>query len=215
MACCSSVGAALEGQFGTKRAMADLAKYRAKGAGATARLLVAGLERAGPIEGRLLDVGSGVGALSFELLDRGLTGAVGVDLSSAYVSAATDEARRRGRSGAVEFIHGEFVEIADRIPAADVVALDRVICCYPDAEHLLEASIRRANRYLALSYPRDVWYVRSWVRIQNLARQAAGNPFRTFVHSVPAMQASIRRNGFELLNCSSTGTWCVDVYRRA
>jgi hypothetical protein len=80
MSCCCS-SAAAERQFGGKRATKDLAKYRTKGPGLTARLLLAGIAKAGPPYGWLLDVGSGVGALMFELLERGLTEAVGVALA--------------------------------------------------------------------------------------------------------------------------------------
>ena len=82
--CCSSVGAAAERQFSKKRATNDLAQYRTKGPGSTARLLLAGIATAGQLHGRLLDIGSGVGALTFELLERGLTEAIGVDLSSVF-----------------------------------------------------------------------------------------------------------------------------------
>ena len=211
--CCSSVGAAAERQFSEKRATKDLAKYRSKGPGPTARLLLAGIAKAGPPHGRLLDVGSGVGVLTFELLERGLTEAIGIDLSSAYVSAASDEAARRGRTDAVRFVPGDFVEIASQFIAADVVTLDRVVCCYPEYERLLDESVRHADRHFALSYPRDVWYVRTWVRVENLARHLRGNPFRTFVHSASAMDHVIRRTGFELVNRSCTWTWCADMYR--
>ena len=74
MSCChSSVGAAAERQFSEKRATDDLAQYRAKGPGSTTRLLLAGLAKAGPQRGPLLDIGSGVGALTFELLDQGMS----------------------------------------------------------------------------------------------------------------------------------------------
>src|SRR6266849_4852222 len=96
--CCSSVGVAAERQFGEKRAAKDLANYRTKGPGSTARLLLAGISKLGPARGRLLDIGSGVGALTFELVERGLTEAIGIDLSSAYVATAPAEAARRGRT---------------------------------------------------------------------------------------------------------------------
>ena len=211
--CCSSAGAAAERQFSEKRAAKDLAKYRSKGPGPTARLLLAGIAKAGPPHERLLDVGSGVGALTFELLDRGLTEAVGVDLSSAYVSAASEEAARRGRTDSVRFVHGDFVGIAGQLLAADIVTLDRVVCCYPEYERLLDESARHADRYFALSYPRDVWYVRTWVGVENMARQLCRNPFRTFVHSAAAMDHVIRRAGLELVSRSCTWTWCADVYR--
>ena len=212
--CCSSVGAAAERQFGDERAAEDLAQYRTKGAGSTARLLLAGIARAGQLRGRLLDIGSGIGALTFELLERGLTEAIGVDLSPAYVAAASGEAARRGRTNSVRFVHGDFVAIADQLAAADLVTLDRVICCYPEYETLLDESVRHADRQLAFSYPRDVWHVRVWVRLQNLARQLCRNPFRTFVHPASAMEHMIRRAGFELVSRDCTRMWCADVYAR-
>ncbi len=193
--------------------MEDLAQYRTKGPGSTARLLLAGIAKAGQLHGRLLDIGSGVGALTFELLDRGLTEAIGVDLSSAYVAAASEEAARRGRTDSVRFVHDDFVAIASQLVAADIVTLDRVICCYPEYDRLLDESVRHADRYFALSYPRNVCYVRAWVGLQNLGRQLRRNPFRTFVHSASAMDHVIRRTGFELVSRSCTWTWCADVYR--
>jgi magnesium-protoporphyrin O-methyltransferase len=209
----SSVGAAAERQFSGKRATKDLAQYRTKGPGSTARLLLAGIAKAGQPHGRLLDIGSGVGALTFELLERGLTEAIGVDLSSAYVAVASEEAARRGRTASVRFVHGDFVGIASQLLAADIVTLDRVICCYPEYERLLDESVRHAARHLALSYPRDVWYVRTWVGVENLARQFRRNPCRTFVHSASAMEHVIRRAGLELVSRGCTRTWCADVYR--
>lgn len=214
MNCCgSSTGTAAERQFSEKRATKDLGKYRSKGPGSTARLLLAGIGKAGQPHGRLLDIGSGVGALTFELLERGLTEAIGVDLSSAYVAAASEEAARRGRAGSVRFVHGDFVDIAGQLLSADIVVLDRVVCCYPEYERLLDESVRHAARCLALSYPRDVWYVRTWVGLQNVARQLCRNPFRTFVHSASAMDQVIRRAGLELVSRGCTRTWCADVYR--
>ena len=191
MSCCSSVGAAAD----------------------TARLLLAGIAKAGQHHGRLLDIGSGVGALTFELLERGVTEAIGVDLSSAYVAAASEEATHRGRTDSVRFVHGDFVAMASQLLAVDIVTLDRVVCCYPEYEPLLDESVRHADRYFALSYPRDAWYVRTWVGVQNLARQVRRNPFRTFVHSASAMDHVIRRTGLELVSRSCTCTWCADVYR--
>ena len=211
---CGAGGGAAERQFSEKRAAKDLAQYRTNGPGETARLLLAGLTKVGPLEGRLLDIGSGIGALSFELLDRGLTSAVGVDLSSAYVAAALDEAKRRGRSNAVQFVHGDFVGVAEGVRSAEVVTLDRVVCCYPDYERLLDESLRHTDRLMALSYPRDAWYVRAGVGAENLWRQFRGSSFRTFVHSPSAIEARIRRASFVLLNRSLTRTWCADVYQR-
>jgi hypothetical protein len=45
-----------------------------------------------------------------------------------------------------------------------VVTLDRVVCCYPDAETLLRAAAQRARKLVAFTYPRDRWYVRVFIK---------------------------------------------------
>jgi hypothetical protein len=47
-------------------------------------LLQDGIARAGVLTGTLLDIGSGVGSLTFGLLEGAITHAIAVDASSAY-----------------------------------------------------------------------------------------------------------------------------------
>jgi magnesium-protoporphyrin O-methyltransferase len=88
-------------------------------------------------EATLLDIGGGVGVLHHELLQDFALTATHVDASSAYLSAAREAAARLGHAARVEFIHADFTDIASSIPEADVVTLDRVVCCYPDSQRLL------------------------------------------------------------------------------
>ena len=210
--CCSAVGVATERQFNQDRAAKDLATYRAQGPGPTARLLLAALTNVGAVHGRLLDIGSGIGTLTFELLERGLTSAVGVDLSSAHVATATGEAARRGGSGTARFVQGDFLDLAAGLPPADIITLDRVVCCYPDYERLLAESLSHTVGYFAVSYPRDVWYVRTWVGLENLGRRITRNAFRSFVHPALAMQSVIRAANFRRIYQGSTREWSVEVY---
>ena len=41
------------------------------------------------------------------------------------------------RDGRVTFLHGDFLTLASTIPAADLVTLDRVLCCYHELDPLL------------------------------------------------------------------------------
>lgn len=213
-ACCSTFERAAEQQFNEKKAADELKRYRTKGPGPTTRLLQEGIVRAGATSGTLLDVGSGVGSLTFGLLERGITHAIAVDASSAYNGVARQEAERLGRAGAVQFIHADFVTVAPELPVSALVTLDRVVCCYPSYGPLLDAAIRHADRCLALSYPRDVWYVRLGVGLENAQRRLANNPFRTFVHPVASMEQMIRAAGFDLSTRRETWMWSVDVYMR-
>lgn len=211
---CDDFGASVERQFSEQIAAGDLKSYRAKGPGATTRLLRDGLKQAGRLDGVLLDIGSGVGALTFELLDAGVTRAIAVDASPAYVAAASHEAARRGRAEAIQFVRADFVGAAATIPPAAIVTLDRVVCCYPESGPLLGEGVRHAERLFGFSYPRDLWYVRIWNRVLNGKRRFSGNPFRTYVHSATDMAQIIREAGFDLVRRRVTWVWSVDVYAR-
>ena len=65
MACsCCSVGSTVEQHFTPSKAAKDWQRYRQKGIGPTTRLLRDGLANAGLIEGALMDIGAGIGALA-------------------------------------------------------------------------------------------------------------------------------------------------------
>jgi magnesium-protoporphyrin O-methyltransferase len=212
--CCAPFESVADRQFSRKRAAAELKRYRRKGATATTRLLEDGIERAGALGGTLLDIGSGVGSLTFDLLGRGIVRAVAVEASAAYIDAGREEAGRRGVEGAVDFIHADFVSKASSLPVFTVVALDRVVCCYPSCGPLLDAALLHAERCLALSYPRDEWFVRFGVVLENTPRRLARSSFRTYVHPPAKMEQMIRAAGFALSSRRETRIWAVDVYTR-
>ena len=214
MACNCGYDTIANEHFNQRIARRDLVRYRKDGPGSTARLLRDLLVDAGPLDGVLLDIGAGIGALTFELLDRGVSRVLLVEASSAYLAAASEEAANRGRSDAIRLVKGDFLDVAVELPVATVVTLDRVICCHPLYERLLEASLKHADRRLALSYPRDVWYVHLAVALENALRWMRRNPFRAFVHPPQRMTHIIERAGFRRLARRQTWQWSADVYGR-
>jgi tRNA1(Val) A37 N6-methylase TrmN6 len=200
-------------QFTGAKAAEELQAYRKGRLGPTTRLLCDGIVEAGLNQGALLDVGGGVGPLTFELLTRGITRAIIAEASSAYVASAIDEAMRRRLADRAEVVHGDFLRVASRLPSVDLVTLDRVVCCYPAYEPLLEQALRHAERAIALSYPRDRWYVRLGMWLEN-AKRARGSGFRTFVHPPPRIQEIIQRSGFALVRRRFTIMWTIDVFAR-
>ena len=137
-----------------------------------------------------------------------------VEAASAYIDAAREEAERRGHAHVVRFVHADFVEASAQLPSASVVTLDRVVCCYPSCSELVGAALEHAERCLALSYPRDVWYVHLGMMLENGLRRLTGNSFRTFVHPVTQIEATIMRGGFRLTSRRKTPMWSADVYVR-
>ena len=210
--CCDFRGAA-DRQFTAEKAAKELEAYRKGRLGPTTRLLRDSVVTLGLGHGSLLDIGGGVGALTFELLERGMTKAVVADASAAYVAAAREEACRRDRAQSATVIHGDLLEVTRELPAADLVTLDRVVCCYPAYEPMLQEAARHAMRGLALSYPRDRWFVRAGMWLEN-ARRARKSGFRTFVHPPLVMQQVIERAGFALARRRTTAVWAIDIYLR-
>jgi magnesium-protoporphyrin O-methyltransferase len=163
----------------------------------------------------VLDVGAGIGALGFELLAAGAERVTAVEAAPAYVAAAREEAGRRHVSDRLEVVQGDFVSVAGDVMQADVVAMDRVVCCYPAYQPLLEAAVRRSRRLMAFSYPRDRWYVRAAVTLQNMGRALLRNPFRGFVHSARGMESVLEQHGFVRKERRETLKWSADLYVRA
>src|SRR5260221_3386362 len=138
MDCCQCQG--IEGLFNQREAARRLKAFQRKGSETSTRVLLDALRAAGIEGATLLDIGGGIGAIQLELLGAGASSATDVDASTAYITAARDEASRRGYGDRVTYQHCNFVELASTVAAADIVTLHRVICCYHDMRGLAGAS---------------------------------------------------------------------------
>jgi len=210
--CCPCEG--LESQFGPKLAERELRRFRRRGPNRSTQLLINSLRTAG-IEGvSLLDIGGGVGAIHHTLLDAGATTAFHVDVSGDYIKAAREEAIARGHTNRVLFLHGDFVERASGIPAADVVTLDRVICCYPDMKALVGHAADKARRLFGAVYPPDAWWMRLSVRAINGLMRLRRSSFRAYAHSPAAIEAVLQHHGFERIERKRTLAWEIVIFAR-
>jgi magnesium-protoporphyrin O-methyltransferase len=204
----------VEDTFDTSTAESDLRDYRRHGPGKTARLLIEALKTFG-IEGQsLLDIGGGVGVIQHELLKSGASSATHVDASSAYLQAAKREAERQGHADRVHQLHGDFVALAPQIPQADIVTLEKVICCYPDVDALVGLSAARAGRLYGVVFPRDTWWWKIGGRIMNFGLRLQRSTFRIFVHPTERVEAIVRANGLQRRYYRKTLIWQIAVYAR-
>jgi magnesium-protoporphyrin O-methyltransferase len=201
--------------FDDKVAREELEAYRKHGPDNTTRLLLdAILER--NVRGlTLIDIGGGVGAIQHELLRAGVEHGISVDASTAYLNAARSEAERLGHADRMEYRYGDFVALAPQIEAADIVTLDRVICCYPDVEALVGLSSARARRLYGVVFPHDNLVFRFGQRIINLYFRVTRNPYRSFIHSAQVVEAILARQGFYRAFRKTTWFWQVMLYERA
>lgn len=212
MSCCLCDG--IDDQFDRKTAQRDLRRFRRRGPAGTTKTLIGALRAANTSGASILDIGGGIGAIHHALLDAGATTAFQVDASAAYVEAAREETVRRGHAARVLFLRGDFVQWANNVPDADVVTLDRVICCYPDMDSLVRAAAAKARRLFGAVYPRDAWWVRFGVRLVNTILRMRGSAFRAYAHSPSAIDAVLRRQGFERISGQHTFVWEIAVFVR-
>src|SRR6187200_3197834 len=181
MSCCRS--GPCEQMFSPRAARRSLERYRSKGLDEIERRIVASAKEGGIEGAHVLEIGGGIGVIQAELLEAGAATGEIVELVAAYEPYARALASDKGFAGRVTFRVADLMEDPDVVEPADVVVLNRVVCCSPDGIELSGIAGRLARRTLVLSYPRDVVWVRLGVGLINLGQRLFGRSFRAFVHS--------------------------------
>lgn len=204
----------LEQQFDPRTAAKELRAYQKHGPAKTTRILLDAIEAEGVAGATLLDIGGGIGDIQLALLRAGIQSATAVDASSAYLEAARAEGARQGYAERVAYHHGNFVDLAPQLALADIVTLDRVICCYHDMPALVGASAAKAQRLYGAVYPRDTWWVRTAFALMNRVLRISGRSFRIFAHPTHAVDAVVRAAGLEQRMRRVAGVWQIVVYQR-
>lgn len=213
MNCCNHCIGADE-IFNAKTASRDLKRYWKRGPNKSTRLLLDALRKEKPEGKTLLDIGGGVGVISFELFEEGLAESLHVDASTGYLEVCREEAVIRNLNGQMSFFFGDFTELAKDLKPADIVTLDRVVCCYPDMIKLIKASTDKSLGYIGLVYPRIHVITRIVLSIGNFWFRLRKLGFRTYLHSPDEIDNQIRSRGFNRIFLSRTMIWETVVYQR-
>jgi SAM-dependent methyltransferase len=201
--------------FDAAQADRDRQRYRRTGPDRTTRLL---LDMIRPYAGRgssLLDIGGGIGVIDHELLRAGVGHAVLVDASRAYLAVARQLARETNGLDRIDLVEGDFVRLAPEIDAADIVTLDRVVCCYADVDGLLGSAADRTLAVLGLVLPRERLLIRLGLRIQNLWFRLRGKAYRAYAHPNRRVDELVAAAGLRPSADAGTFWWRVVIYDRA
>ena len=212
MTCCQCQG--IESVFNKNMASRELKDYRKRGPDKTTHTLLNALKAAGVEHKSLLDIGGGVGAIQHELAGAGVDTVVNVDASTAYLEAAKQEASRQGYAERASYHFGDFVTLAPDIAPADIVTLDRVLCCYHDVEALVSLSAARATGLYGLVFPRDVWWIKFFRPLFNALFWITRNPYRFFVHASDTVETLAGQQGLKRRYHKQTFVWQIVVYER-
>jgi SAM-dependent methyltransferase len=164
----------------------------------------------------VLDIGCGTGDLIVRSLEAGAAHATGADLSSEAITQASALARERGFAEHTDLWVGDAA--IEPLEAHDVVMLDKVICCYPDADALIARSTAAARRLYAFTVPEShgFWGLVSRVRgfVFHLVERLRGEDHPRFVHDRTTVEAKVIASGFRPVRTGREFVWFVGVYAR-
>jgi hypothetical protein len=211
--CCSPRG--YRWIFSERNARAEAKRYRRKGLDPTSRRIVEFLKRQG-VEGRtVLEVGGGIGAIQIELLRAGASRATSIELTATYEDAASGLLREAGLEGRVERRVMDFAEANGEVAKADIVIMNRVICCYPDMPRLAGTAADHTAEILVLSFPKETWWTRIVLRLGNIGLRLARREFQVFLHHPQMILATSEQHGLRTVFDQRGVFWTVAALRRA
>jgi 2-polyprenyl-3-methyl-5-hydroxy-6-metoxy-1,4-benzoquinol methylase len=210
MACCQRQ--MIDDRFDQDFVAKKVQQYRRSGLKKETRILVEALKSEGVDGLTLLDVGGGLGTIAHELMKAGVGQTVSVEASQAFIDAAQTEAARQGLADKMTFMHGDLVELTPQVPRADVVTLDKVVCCYRDMESLVRVSVEKAQKLYGLVYPRDNWWMKIGIGFENLLQNLKGDDWRMYVHPTPEVDRLIREHGLRQRFRHALIDWQIVVY---
>jgi len=162
----------------------------------------------------LLEIGCGVGHFHQTLLKQGAKFATGIELASKMLDEARDGAKQRDLTTKTNYIEGDFISLTNDIEIADIVIMDKVVCCYPDVDLLIHRSLNKCHSTYALTYPRKTWYTRLGVQILATLMKLSGSDFRPYVHDPTQIENWIIQQGYKKISQSQTVIWLTQIYEK-
>jgi magnesium-protoporphyrin O-methyltransferase len=179
------------------------------------RILYERLERLGFVGRSVLEIGCGHGRLLVGALVAGGRMGTGVELDAEALGDARERADQAGVAAQATFIEGDGAEL--RLPRHDIVVLDRVICCYRDADRLLARSLTSTALTYAMTVPESRGLRGAWNRVAyafgGILDTIRGEE-RVYLHDLQRLERSITAAGFRLQHRERLSKWHVGIYVR-
>ncbi len=188
--------------------------FRKKGLHKEQKHLVEGIERSGIAQAGVLEIGCGVGGLHLSLLKNGAAHATGFDMSAGMIVGARKLAAEMGMQERTQYWQGDFVELHEQAPLADVTILDKVICCYENARELIARSTAKTRRVYAVSYPRDHVIARAFFKTTILLFKLFRASFHPHYHPPKQIEQWIASEGLQKTYERHTLIWVVQAFQR-
>jgi len=192
-------------------------KYKSSGLTASSQVLLDFISKKGLLGKTVLEIGCGTGFFALETLKNGALSCLGIDLSSAAIHEANAFAKESGLQDRARF---EVSNAAStRQPASDVVVMDKVLCCYPDADALLKTASESSKELLGFVVPRDEGLMKPAMKIGtamiNLVEKLRKTGFRLYLHPLRPIDRLLSESGFQQSDKAKSRFWLVFLYKRS
>ena len=126
---------------------------------------------------------------------------------SDYQPYAAELAADLGVAERTKFRVVDVLENREALEPADVVLLNRVICCSPDGLELVKLAAARTQRALLLSYPRDSLVLRFSARLQHRLFRLFRRQYRFYVRPTADVVAAATSAGLRLHSSGRGLVW--------
>jgi len=191
-----------------------LKRYRKKGPDKVTQIIIDTLKKKNLKKETLTDVGAGIGVIHHELLENGVVKANHVDASENFLKLAKQETERKNHTNKVTFYKADFVNLGPELPRAGIVTLDKVVCCYPDVTALLQHAGNKATRVIAMSFPKENLFFKTFVLFSNFSRKIRNRAFRNYIHKETNIESILLKKGFHPEFQSETFMWKIRTYEK-
>ena len=210
--CCDPLGC--DAVFGTRYARSSARTYLRRGLDPAARRMVDWVVGRGIEGASVLEIGGGIGGPHLELLRRGAAVATNVELVPAYEDEAARVLSETGLVNRVDRRIGDLAVDPEVAGAADVVVMNRVVCCYPDPVALVGAAADHARRIVAFTHPPRNVATRALLGMQRGVGRMFGMRYQAFAHPPELFLDTLRQHGFTPHHLPRRGLWQVVVATR-
>ena len=195
-------------------ARSEARRYRRGGLDRTSRRIVDFVKTQG-VQGRsVLEVGGGIGAIQIELMRAGASRAMSVELTPTYEAVALELLRDAGMADRVERKVMDFAAAGRELAAADIVIMNRVLCCYPDMARLADAAAEHTGELLVMSFPRRSIWIQTALAMANFMFWMTRRGFHLFLHPPARIVATAERRGLAPVLDQRGVLWTVAALRR-
>ena len=184
--------------FSEQGAQAAARRYRKKGLDGTSRRIVDLLLAQGVQGKTVLEVGGGVGAIQLELLRAGASRATSIELTPTYEAAAAELLAEAGMTDRVDRRVVDFVEAGAEVDKADIVVLNRVVCCYHDMPRLVGTAAAHARGNLVMSFPKRRWWTQAVIAMSNAGFRLTRREFHVFLHRPDRIRETAEAGGLKV-----------------